>query len=539
MEILKYESDNLSSAYEVIPIRKTMELEANEYIQERDEIESLLGECIDEINVLDEKIGQYTNKSDKCDCIVAVCSGVVTGLVDALWVGEFDFAGAKAWSNKSINEFVLKMAKKQGYKGERLDGAIQKLEKMFPIPSDNVWKGKNVGISAKSHHLDDLAHHPTILGLVCSIFTQFTGEAFFQNSSGMWITFSVDKGLLGKDVPSKVFAGTINWFFHLVSDMSGSNKTSGLGMGIPGPIVSILKEFAMLPGIKNTNLPKKIADVFQKEKFDLRSEIALGHELGKQALPVLLNEIIVRSFYFIRRLIMELNTGEEELNVRLNRINWKEVLPFNNRTIARMLTIASGTFTAVDVADAAIETAIKGGTTSIPSFIAGMALRVNFVGIGRFAIAIGTDVKMGLKKGRTEKERIAVNNKMLRLYNARIFYKIEDMWYVAEDTEQALLEATNATQQAVQHYFETFHNIEENIKSLNNNFLQIEEFNPGLIGELSESFGLLQNLDEEDFKDFFEDDNQLDEESFNDFLNENDEVDEEDIEGFLNNNNIK
>ena len=37
----------------------------------------------------------------------------------------------------------------------------------------------------------------------------------------------------------------------------------------------------------------------------------------------------------------------------MDKINWKAIIPFRNRTVDRMLTIASMTFTAADTADAA------------------------------------------------------------------------------------------------------------------------------------------------------------------------------------------
>ena len=159
--------------------------------------------------------------------MVAVGSGILAGLVDSFWVGTFDFKRGKAWSNKKVNDFVMKVAKSKGYEGERLDRAIKFLEDKFKIPSDNIWSGKDLGISARSHHLDDLAHHPTPIGLFFSILTQFTKKGYFQNSSGQFLPITVDEngeGLIGHDVSTKLFCGTINWFFHLVSDMSGSNK---------------------------------------------------------------------------------------------------------------------------------------------------------------------------------------------------------------------------------------------------------------------------------------------------------------------------
>lgn len=419
---------------------------------ERDGRDSLLHEIANKSSAVNEKlllnnqkldklnaeIDRLTNKADGLDYMVAVASGILAGIVDSLWVGEFSMERGKAWSNKNVNEFVMKAAKSQGYEGDRLTGAIEHLENKFKIPSDNLWSGKDVGISARSHHLDDLAHHPTPIGLFFSIITQFTRKGYFQNKDGDFIPITIDEngeGLIGHNFPSKIFAGTLNWFFHLVSDMSGSKKTAGAGMGIPGPIVSVLKELSTLPGVNKTGLPKKLHEVFVKQKFDLRSELAVGYEVGRQSIPIILNEVIVRAFYFIRRLTMEIKE-----KTSINEIDWRSTLPFKNRTIARMITISSGTFTVVDIVDAAIRGGIKSGGNSV-IYAKEFLLRVNFVGVGRFAIAVSTDLSMGVKRNSLRNERMLIMSEQLHLKNAQVFYKQSEMWIAAEKTEDTINEA--------------------------------------------------------------------------------------------------
>ena len=47
-------------------------------------------------------------------------------------------------------------------------------------------------------------------------------------------------------------------------------------------------------------------------KFDLRTEIGVAHELGRQAIPVIVNESIVRGLYFARRLFTEIKESNVE-----------------------------------------------------------------------------------------------------------------------------------------------------------------------------------------------------------------------------------
>src|SRR5690606_40294205 len=71
-----------------------------------------------------------------------------------------------------------------------------------------------------------------------------------------------------------------------------------------------------------------------------------------------------------------------------------------------ILTIATGTFTAVDLADAAIRAGMKSGG-NLATFGVQLVLRVNFIGIGRFAFAVYSDVSMGAQRGsRSEGRRV-------------------------------------------------------------------------------------------------------------------------------------
>lgn len=444
-------------------------------------VESEIRATEDRVDALDRDIDRLTNHADRVDNLVAVGSGLLAGLIDVLWVGEFSFERGKAWSNHTINDLVMKVAKAQGYEGERLQGAIEFLEKKFPVPSDSIWKGKDVGISAKSHHLDDLAHHPTPIGLFFSILTQFTKKGYFQNGEGTFLPISIDeKGLelIGSDIPSKIFCGTVNWFFHLVSDMSGSNKTAGVGMGIPGPIVSLLKELSTIPGLDQTGLPKKLKEIFVKERFDLRAELAVVHEVGRQALPVLINEVLVRAFYFIRRLVTEVKAKRS-----FRDIEWAKTLPWKNRTIARMLTIATGTFTAVDLADAAIRAGLKSGG-NWATFGAQLLLRVNFVGIGRFVVAVYFDVSMGLQRERLRDERIAVLTEQLHWANAKVAYLQADVWRTAELTETSLREAEQMMRQAIVIFARAWEANRASLRQIGQMRTDIQAHNPQLIDDI-------------------------------------------------------
>lgn len=492
------------------------------------EINNQLMRCQQSVDEINADVDRLTNHADGLDYAIAALSGILTGIIDSLVVGEWNIAEARAWSSQEINQRITEFANKDPEYAEFLKkrknrensstNAIEFLEQKYKLPGDNDWNVKvnlvneaksrgfdgkgyddalkflnerfpkdggwdvvDTFITAKTHHLDDLCHHPTIIGLIACVVVQFSGHSIYSNKHGELIRLPVTVNEYGKFVGTtdiaKLFSGVINWFLncaqsianctetianrkgHLLSDMAGSFSSAtkrNEGMGLPGSFLSTMKELSMLPIVKNTefaeNLRKAYTNgigdgkaqlnlgafnaLFDGAKFDMRTEMAIGHELKRQALPVIINEVLVRGAYFIRHFIAEIKAHSG-----FRGIEWKNIIPFNNRTIARMMTIASGTFTAVDLGDAAIR---SGG------FNAACVLRINFVGVGRFAIAISTDSVMGAIKAKRNDERLKTYAQMIALTEAEIFYKSEAVWISAEDAYTCLLQISNNAEMSIQ-----------------------------------------------------------------------------------------
>lgn len=410
------------------------------------------------VDIVEDSWDANINKADKIDYLLAVASGTIAAAVDIFYTGEFSLEEAKQRGNDTTNKFVKRMAKWNGYKGDDLSAAIKCMEKKFPLAADKNTPTFGGGLQ---HHLRDFSHHFSLGGLMCSIFTQFTKKVIGTDVDGKLIIENVaDDKLIGKDPTEKILYGTVYWFFHMVSDMAGSNATAGNGTGIPGPIVSLIKELSALPVFRD----KKIGDIefhkwvsklfngtllgkrdeagklLEPMKFDLRTEIGILHEIGKQVVPVLINEAIVRSFYFIRRLSDELKREEIKSFNDFKKINVEKILPFNNRTIKRMVTVSSGTLVALDAADAAVRAGLKNGPT--PHFFVDFAVRINVVGIGRFIVAckadseyIAEDIREAkknkdeqlTKKQEFEKSIVDLNCLSLGFEEMRILYSLENL----------------------------------------------------------------------------------------------------------------
>lgn len=441
-----YQKEEISDSTELIKSEISIETESNELSQLDHELEIRLQD-------INKQLERYTNQAIKADYSLAIASGLLSGVIDSIFVGEVTVSKKDiGLSHKQVNNFIEQYAEFRGFGKDHLKDTIAELEKEFKVANDNIWKGKDIGVTPKNHHLADLAHHPTLLGLASAIIVKFLRIGTFVNRDGEWHFLFVDTNF--DDIKKNLVAATIsgmlnwiayiieskleddldvtipdgvknlihslaslpmfiditkcadNWFGHLVSDMGGSKNTAGQGMGIPGVFISLLYELASLPILKDSGLPNYINDLYQNKKLDLRHELTYVKQASKQLIPVAFNEVYVRLVYFLGNLAEQYSIYKD-----IKKLDWSRIIPFNNRTIDRMMMIASMTFTVADTADAAIRAAIESNGNWI-LFSSRFVTRFNYVGAGRAALAIVKEVS------NESKETQLIHEKML-LMNAK------------------------------------------------------------------------------------------------------------------------
>ena len=508
---LKSTCDDFSVEFEVLaPVDFTKEMDERQQriFEGVASIDEQLSENEKVVAELNANIDKLTNHADGIDYMIAVASGVLAGIIDIVFVEDFSLEKANEWGNDKTNNFVIKIAQKQGYQGDDLYGAVKFLEEQFPLAADKATNDFGGGLQ---HHLRDFSHHPTPVGLFFSFLTQFTGKVYGTDVAGIFKIAELNEGnliLVGKNFPEKVTFGVVNWFLHMVSDIAGSSSSilyGKVGTGLPGPLVSLLKEISAFPIFKNMNeqgykeFSVWISKLFNGTllgkrdengrliplKFDLRTELGVAQQLGKQAIPVIINECIVRGFYFIRRFFMEIRDNDVQKISDLKNINWENTLPFKNRTVIRMLTISTGTMTAIDLADAAFESAVKSGGVG-PAFVSNMLVKVNFVGVGRFTIAIGSDVKMGVKRSKLRNERIVAMNEQIFLLNGKTFYKQAEMWIAAENAGKTIEEAYSMMEKTAEAYAMAYSDMKSDLKRIGGYAAGIEKKNTGLLEDIND-----------------------------------------------------
>ena len=92
--------------FEIVPMNELLSSEKYDNYNDLDDIDRLIKEKQKIIDDYNKEIDRLTNKADKVDYTVAIGCGVLTGALDVLFVGEFDFVGSVEKINDKFSDFV-------------------------------------------------------------------------------------------------------------------------------------------------------------------------------------------------------------------------------------------------------------------------------------------------------------------------------------------------------------------------------------------------------------------------------------------------
>lgn len=346
---------------------------------------------IGQLNETIDSIQALKNEADKVDYMLAASIGALTSILDIFLVGKPGESPAGEITDQWFANRTKDFAKLTGWTGgdeESLSSAVRFLEKKFDIPYDQTGAGDIgatiYGMTPRNHHFKSLGHQPSIVGLFYSILNQFQNTSTFVTENQLITLDKADNNfeLIGNNLSGKLFAAISNWFGHLISDLSGSSSSKGRGMGIPSPlwtwsnsVIAMKRKMKVPVSVFNQSVNELALTIFN-EGYDIRFQTA-------QAVLVLVNELLVRFLYSLRRLIQYFTHLESE-SYRFEDI-WEHSQPFTHPTVKRMLTVAHGSFCLVDLSDATIRSYSKGlGVFQPTEFF----LRLNLVGVGRFTFSL-------------------------------------------------------------------------------------------------------------------------------------------------------
>ena len=381
-------------------------------IEEENRFNSFIQDAISQAELelvkLDESIESIKTIKPSCDRLdytLAASSGALCGIIDIFLVGKPDESILGNITDKWFENRTCDFAKACGWKGNDknpVKSAIGYLERKFKVPYDQRGAGDSmsfIDLTPSNHHFKSLSHNPTLLGLFFSILDQFTNSSHFIADGRLveLVNASDTFELRGNSVIGKLWCGIVNWFGHLMSDVSGSSGGLTRGKGIPSPLWawtnSVIAIKAKL-GIKASQFDKDINEMAIKifeQGFDARFQVT-------QVIPVVINELIVRLFYSVRRLIQYYS--ETTKDNRSFKEMWSKCEPFSNPTVKRMLLVAHGTFCLIDIGEATVMGfATAPGAFNPKEFF----MRLNIAGVGRFSFSLYGEAKMQINYHKAEK----------------------------------------------------------------------------------------------------------------------------------------
>lgn len=76
---------------------------------------------------LNSQIELLSSHADNLDYVVAIASGIACGLLDILWVGEFDLAGGRSIASDKVDSFVKRQQRCWNVDIEKMEKDFTKL----------------------------------------------------------------------------------------------------------------------------------------------------------------------------------------------------------------------------------------------------------------------------------------------------------------------------------------------------------------------------------------------------------------------------
>lgn len=377
-----------------------------------------------ELEAVNEELDTYTCKADTQDYALAIASGIICGLFDAVYVGEAsilpsdEIVDAPA-KNGALHEFLSKAYTSLGETLAKANDAVREAtENPFvdvPSASDLVTvqmealskQPSVVGIAASMALCMLQTVHPTKPGerakntenveaiVVAAMITGFlqwsinAGDEVCEHGGQSKLPQVLD-GLLRmmheQPVFKKIAGVSTKWHKKLMAQVKKASKR-GERMSVARMLHSFMSEVADLPEFEVTALKDYLAACTIQQNVISKLDPQTQAALNKQVLPVLLNEVVVRLGYFLSRFGRALQEHGD-----CSRIDWKDVMPFENRTIEHMITISSMTLTFADTYDAVTHASLE-SAGNVLLFSQKFVARWNYVAAGRVAIAIVREIQ--------------------------------------------------------------------------------------------------------------------------------------------------
>lgn len=359
---------------------------------------------------VDAEFEDEVPESDKACYLAAAASGLLIGaLKEAGFADAFEENVEKLKNEKDWKKYVVTLAAKLGYMKSDFDGAVKFLAKMAVqiVGDDTIDKAKE---QAKKC-LSKAAAHPSVVGLIFSITSQFTKKDYKFENRTITVSDIPDYYSVGRNYHEKIAYGLLYWVFDLAVDVAYAKRNilDDLTL-VPKELVKLIKAFLDSDLMKDVPhnyeeairlYSQWIKKLFENSSiqtgegdtgdFDLEESINISMKgLFRDTMPIVLNECIIRGFYFVHRLTAEIRRNNIRSINDLNSIKPENVLPINNRVVSSMCLISSAAYMGVNGCRVLIEY-LKGKSVGDRDFKEVLLSTIDLVGLGRFCIAVAMD----------------------------------------------------------------------------------------------------------------------------------------------------
>ncbi len=349
------------------------------------------------------------NESDKICYLAAAVSGLLIGILkESGFTDAFEETIEKLKISKEWQKYVVRLAVSLGYMKSDYAGAVKYIANMaIQLAGDDVID------SAKEQAMKCLkkaSAHPTVVGLVFSVTSQFTGKNYEFKNNQIDITGLPEYYAIGRNYHEKVTYGLLYWVFDLAVDVVYAKRNILDNLNIPSHLITLIKAFV------NSNLMRDVPYNYEESirlysqwikklfenssildengeelNFDLEESINISMKgFFRETMPIVMNECFVRGFYFVHKLTTEIEKNSIGSISELSRIKPENILPFNNRVVSRMCLISSASYMGVNGARVLIEY-LKGKKVGDRNFKDVLLETLDISGVGRLCIAVAMD----------------------------------------------------------------------------------------------------------------------------------------------------
>ena len=396
---------------------------------------------------IDQQLQFYTSTASTFDYALATAAGILAGAMNALVQKVVESETARKLSTK-MNEVptgadLLRRILPSGIDVDKLP--IQDvISKAYPILEQQMTSASPNGfaaavalalLKATSNTKKD-SNVPTLLNLripeliqlvpyasVTGLMTWMENVSLEDDDEGWFPEALRSLTSIFNEYPAaqKTAKCARSWFNDLAKQKQSTKKQATntnlseaflvlferLGKEVPELEIHKLDFALLLAAVKSDKIP------FMDDARKLSKKIG-APSLDKQAMPVLLMEALVRTCYLIKGLGEVLRS-----QTPLDSTTIQSIVPFGNRSVERMITVASMSLVLTNTAEAAICAAIESAGNGV-SYSSKFVTRYNYVAAGRCAIAIVREVQMEQKEVELLRKRRELTEEQVKLVTARI-----------------------------------------------------------------------------------------------------------------------